>query len=101
MCLDDDDDVIESGDSNDDDQKPATCKDYMLHFITFFWKFLFAFVPPTSKEFFFNEKTNEDKKLNFSIDMAGGWVCFCVSISIIGMLTALIGDLATHVNNRS
>ncbi len=33
--------------------------------------------------------------------MAGGWVCFCVSISIIGMLTALIGDLATHVNNRS
>ncbi len=44
---DDDDDAIESG---DDDEKPPTCKDYMLHFICFFWKFLFAFVPPTSKE---------------------------------------------------
>jgi hypothetical protein len=33
--------------------------------------------------------------------MGGGWVCFCVSIIIIGMLTAVIGDLATHVNNES
>ncbi|CAF5076948.1 unnamed protein product, partial [Rotaria sp. Silwood1] len=73
---DDDDDVIESGDTNDDEEKPATCKDYMLHFISFFWKFLFAFVPPTS--------------------IAGGWLCFVVSILIIGMLTAVIGDLATH-----
>jgi hypothetical protein len=31
--------------------------------------------------------------------MGGGWVCFCVSILIIGMLTAVIGDLATHVRN--
>ena len=46
---DDDDDVVESGEDNDDDDKPATCKDYMLHFISFFWKFLFAFVPPTSE----------------------------------------------------
>jgi hypothetical protein len=37
----------------------------------------------------------------FSIGIAGGWVCFCVSIIIIGMLTAVIGDLATHVNNES
>ncbi|CAF0787000.1 unnamed protein product [Rotaria sordida] len=73
---DDDDDVIEAGGSNVDDEKPAKCKDYMLHYISFFWKFLFAFVPPTS--------------------IGGGWVCFCVSISIIGMLTAVIGDLATH-----
>ena len=47
---DDDDDVVESGDGNNSQQdKPPTCKDYMLHFISFFWKFLFAFVPPTSK----------------------------------------------------
>lgn len=46
----DDDEVISSGDGNDDDGKPPTCKDYMLHFISFFWKFLFAFVPPTSKQ---------------------------------------------------
>jgi hypothetical protein len=32
--------------------------------------------------------------------MAGGWVCFCVSIFIIGILTAIIGDLAAHVNNQ-
>jgi hypothetical protein len=31
--------------------------------------------------------------------MLGGWLCFCVSILIIGALTAVIGDLATHVNN--
>lgn len=40
---------MESGDDNDEGDKPATCKDYMLHFISFFWKFLFAFVPPTSE----------------------------------------------------
>ncbi|CAF5190337.1 unnamed protein product, partial [Rotaria magnacalcarata] len=73
---DDDDNVVESGDSTQDNEKPATCKDYMLHFVSFFWKFLFAFVPPTS--------------------MGGGWACFCVSIFIIGLLTAVIGDLATH-----
>ncbi|UJR08953.1 hypothetical protein I4U23_013205 [Adineta vaga] len=73
---DDDNDVVESGDANESNDEPATCKDYMLHFISFFWKFLFAFVPPTS--------------------IGGGWLCFVVSILIIGVLTAVIGDLATH-----
>ncbi|CAF2117102.1 unnamed protein product [Rotaria magnacalcarata] len=73
---DDDDDGNESGDSDGNDGKSATCKDYMLHYVSFFWKFLFAFVPPTS--------------------LAGGWVCFVVSIIIIGLLTAVIGDLATQ-----
>lgn len=45
----DDDDVVESGEGTDREDQPATCKDYILHFISFFWKFLFAFVPPTSK----------------------------------------------------
>jgi solute carrier family 8 (sodium/calcium exchanger) len=88
--------MIKSG----DEEKPATCKDYMLHFITFFWKFLFAFVPPTSnqkKNYFYEKIINN--KFNIYIGIAGGWLCFCVSISIIGMLTAVIGDLATHVNN--
>jgi hypothetical protein len=54
---DDDDDNIESGDSNGENESPPTCKDYMFHFISFFWKFLFAFVPPTStKSFFVYEK---------------------------------------------
>ncbi|CAF3218250.1 unnamed protein product [Rotaria socialis] len=73
---DDDDDGNESGDSDGNDGKSATCKDYMLHYVSFFWKFLFAFVPPTS--------------------LAGGWVCFVVSIIIIGLLTAVIGDIATQ-----
>jgi len=30
------------------------------------------------------------------IDIWGGWACFVVSIVIIGLLTALIGDLASH-----
>lgn len=47
-----------------------------MHVVTVFWKILFAFVPPT--------------------EYCNGWVCFVVSIVVIGMLTAVIGDLASH-----
>lgn len=47
-----------------------------MHFLTVFWKVLFAFVPPT--------------------DYWNGWACFVVSIIMIGVLTAFIGDLASH-----
>lgn len=47
-----------------------------MHFLTVFWKVLFACVPPT--------------------EYCNGWACFIVSILIIGMLTAIIGDLASH-----
>lgn len=47
-----------------------------MHFLTVFWKVLFAFVPPT--------------------DYWNGWACFVVSILMIGLLTAFIGDLASH-----
>lgn len=47
-----------------------------MHFLTVFWKVLFACVPPT--------------------EYCHGWACFVVSILIIGMLTAVIGDLASH-----
>ncbi len=50
--VDEDDESDETGDvdgTGGGEEKPATCKDYMLHFISFFWKFLFAFVPPTSE----------------------------------------------------
>jgi solute carrier family 8 (sodium/calcium exchanger) len=30
------------------------------------------------------------------IEYGGGWACFLVSIILIGVLTALIGDLAAH-----
>jgi hypothetical protein len=46
---DDDDNTMGSGGSKNANGTEPTCKDYMIHFVTFFWKFLFAFVPPTSK----------------------------------------------------
>ena len=33
--------------------------------------------------------------MSFS-DYWGGWACFCISIVMIGVLTAFIGDLASH-----
>ncbi|XP_008297094.1 sodium/calcium exchanger 1-like isoform X9 [Stegastes partitus] len=72
--------TVSSGDDDDDDErgeeKLPSCFDYVMHFLTVFWKLLFAFVPPT--------------------DYWNGWACFVVSISVIGLLTAVIGDLASH-----
>jgi solute carrier family 8 (sodium/calcium exchanger) len=50
--------------------------DYVMHFLAIFWKVLFAFVPPT--------------------DYWGGFACFTVSILMIGLLTGIIGDIASH-----
>lgn len=68
------------GEDDDDDEcgeeKLPSCFDYVMHFLTVFWKVLFAFVPPT--------------------EYWNGWACFIVSILMIGILTAFIGDLASH-----
>lgn len=61
---------------DEDDEKLPSCGDYIMHFLTLFWKLIFAFVPPT--------------------DMLDGYVCFVVSIMGVGMLTAIIGDVASH-----
>lgn len=66
-----DDDEEESG-----EERLPSCFDYIMHFLTVFWKVLFAFVPPT--------------------EYWNGWACFIVSISLIGLLTAITGDLASH-----
>uniref|UniRef100_H3CI94 Solute carrier family 8 member 3 n=1 Tax=Tetraodon nigroviridis TaxID=99883 RepID=H3CI94_TETNG len=58
------------------EERLPSCFDYVMHFLTVFWKVLFACVPPT--------------------DYLNGWACFIVSIIIIGLLTAVIGDLASH-----
>lgn len=47
-------DAIRAGVADDDDEeggepKMPTCGDYVLHFLTLFWKILFAFVPPTGQ----------------------------------------------------
>ncbi|XP_062979981.1 sodium/calcium exchanger 1 [Elgaria multicarinata webbii] len=72
--------TVSAGEDDDDDEcgeeKLPSCFDYVMHFLTVFWKVLFAFVPPT--------------------DYWNGWACFVVSILMIGLLTGFIGDLASH-----
>ncbi|PVD38293.1 hypothetical protein C0Q70_00905 [Pomacea canaliculata] len=60
---------------NGGDVETASLFDYVMHFLTFYWKIMFAFIPPT--QYF------------------GGWPTFVVSLAIIGFLTAIIGDLAS------
>ncbi|XP_036167299.1 sodium/calcium exchanger 3 isoform X3 [Myotis myotis] len=71
--------TVSAGDEDEDEsgeEKLPSCFDYVMHFLTVFWKVLFACVPPT--------------------EYCSGWACFFVSILIIGVLTAIIGDLASH-----
>uniref|UniRef100_UPI00398EBA78 sodium/calcium exchanger 1-like isoform X4 n=1 Tax=Pristiophorus japonicus TaxID=55135 RepID=UPI00398EBA78 len=72
--------TVSAGEDDDEDgsseERLPSCFDYIMHFLTVFWKVLFAFVPPT--------------------EYWNGWACFVVSIILIGLLTALTGDLATH-----
>ncbi|XP_055087314.1 sodium/calcium exchanger 3 isoform X1 [Periophthalmus magnuspinnatus] len=71
--------ITVSADEDEEDtgeERLPSCFDYVMHFLTVFWKVLFACVPPT--------------------EYWHGWACFVVSIIIIGVLTAIIGDLASH-----
>ncbi|TNN76729.1 Sodium/calcium exchanger 2 [Liparis tanakae] len=68
--------MITSDGDDDEEGRLPSCYDYVMHFVTVFWKVLFACVPPT--------------------EYWNGWACFLVSISSIGLLTAFIGDLASH-----
>lgn len=52
----------------------ATALDYFKHFLSFPWKVAFAFIPPPH--------------------FLGGWLCFFVSLGVIGLLTAVVGDAA-------
>lgn len=59
----------------EDGEGEAGCMDYFTHFATFYWKVLFAFVPPTS--------------------YCNGWLTFWASIVFIGVLTGIVGDIAS------
>ncbi|ESO09920.1 hypothetical protein HELRODRAFT_72786 [Helobdella robusta] len=59
---------------NGGDLEGASSLDYFMHFLTFGWKLLFAFIPPTH--------------------FWKGWLSFFVSLIAIGLLTTIIGDLA-------
>jgi solute carrier family 8 (sodium/calcium exchanger) len=73
--------ILVNGSSGDDEEEegyeavPPGVKDWMMHIITIFWKVLFAFIPPT--------------------DYCGGWLCFCVALAMIGIVTAYIGEMAS------
>lgn len=61
MNADDDDESQDSEDNKggtaqeDKDEKQPTCGDYLIHFISLFWKLLFAFVPPTGNLNYFKK----------------------------------------------
>lgn len=59
---------------NDDEDDPPGIIDRVMHVIMLPWKLMFAIVPPT--------------------DYCGGWACFICSLGMIGVVTAVIGDLA-------
>lgn len=52
----------------------VSAQDAIYHFITIFWKVLFAMVPPKS--------------------MCGGKPAFVVSLMFIGLVTAMVGEVA-------
>ncbi len=59
---------------NGGDIQSATKFDYLMHFLAFPWKVMFAFLPPPH--------------------VWGGWLCFFCSLTVIGILTAVVGDAA-------
>lgn len=58
-----------------EEQSTAGVQDWFFHCLSLAFKMLFCVIPPPS--------------------ICGGWVCFCVSLGMIGFVTACIGDLAT------
>merc|ERR1712110_685599 len=74
---DDDEEEEEGEEGAEKEEKMPTCGDYIMHFLTLFWKVIFSFIPPAG--------------------IANGYPCFVVSIAMIGLCTAVIGDVAGHL----
>jgi solute carrier family 8 (sodium/calcium exchanger) len=60
---------------SEDDQKEANLLDHVYHYISLPFQIIFATVPPPS--------------------YFGGWATFVIAIGMIGLVTAIIGDLAS------
>ncbi|XP_033127546.1 sodium/calcium exchanger 3-like [Anneissia japonica] len=71
------DQFVDAINVNGGDVENATFGKYIMHLLTFGWKVIFAIIPPP-------------KFLN-----SGGWITFVVALAFIGLLTAIIGDLAS------
>merc|ERR1712226_1218302 len=67
----------EEGEEAEAEEKMPTCGDYIMHFLTLFWKIIFAFIPPAG--------------------IGNGYPCFVISLVFIGACTAVIGDVAGHL----
>jgi Ca2+/Na+ antiporter len=67
--------IIPAGDKDENgvDMEPSG-GDLAMHMLTVFWKVAFAFVPPAN--------------------YYGGWLAFGVAISFIGLVTAVVGEIA-------
>ncbi|XP_026683698.1 sodium/calcium exchanger 1-like [Diaphorina citri] len=59
---------------NGGDVSSATTYDYIIHYITFQWKVLFALIPPPK--------------------IFHGWLTFFVTLIVMGLIMTLTGDLA-------
>ena len=46
---DDDEEEEEGEDGAEKEEKMPTCGDYIMHFLTLFWKVIFSFIPPAGK----------------------------------------------------
>lgn len=70
--------LVNGGEAEDDDEEgdaKPTMRDWAMHLIALPWKLLFALVPPT--------------------DYCGGWLCFFCALAMIGVVTIVIGDMAS------
>lgn len=65
------DDSSSGGDEDGEEPSPS-CGDYIMHFLTLFWKILFAFIPPTGM-YFDVRYMIADKRTLFTCTRACEW----------------------------
>ena len=83
---------------NGGDIENATAADYVMHFLTFGFKVRVMTHDVTYVVVSFDCSRHSFFQIIFALippaGMAGGWPCFFCSMGMIGILTAIVGDLA-------